>query len=167
MSGNNGQMASVLQLRRELADRPQVNAIEGVSVRSFLENDVDNWRQLRHLAFARERVGVREWNRADFVEEFLHRWWWRPDWMWLAEIGPGELVGSVTLAMRGEPESAKPVVHWLMVRRDWRRTGIARLLMSHLEAAAWDAGHREICLETHASWDAAVRFYAARGYRQI
>jgi GNAT superfamily N-acetyltransferase len=160
-------MASVLQLRRELIERPQVDAIEGVSVRSFAESDVENWLHLRHLAFARERVGVREWNQVDFVEEFSHRWWWRPDWMWLAEIGPGELVGSVTLAMRGEAGAAKPVVHWLMVRRDCRRKGIARLLMSHLEAAACDAGHREICLETHAGWDAAVRFYAARGYQQI
>src|SRR5690606_445437 len=101
--------------------------------------------------------------------EFLQKWWWNPARMWLAEVktitgGSLRLAGSVTLAMRGEPAGAKPVVHWLMVSPDARRQGLARVLMSHLETAAWDAGYRQIWLETHAAWQAARRFYEALGY---
>jgi GNAT superfamily N-acetyltransferase len=109
------------------------------------------------------------------MEEFLHRWWWKPQWMWLAEAetdpagdqAQKPLVGSVTLAMRGEPDRAWPVVHWLMVHPRWRRRGIGRLLMAHLEAAAWEAGYCEVRLETHAGWEAAARFYETLGYRSI
>lgn len=58
----------------------------------------------------------------------------------------------------------KPVVHWLMVAPEARRQGLARVLMSRLEAAAWNAGHREIYLETHSAWRAAAQFYEALGY---
>ena len=67
--------------------------------------------------------------------------------------------------MRGEPGSAKPVVHWLMVHPRWRRRGIAKCLMAHLELAAWNAGHRAIYLETHTAWQAAAEFYSAMGYQ--
>ncbi len=42
---------------------------------------------------------------------------------------------------------------------------MGRLLMVHLERAAWDAGYREVFLETHAAWQAAANFYEALGYR--
>ena len=42
-----------------------------------------------------------------------------------------------------------------------------RLLMSHLERAAWDAGWREVQLETHAGWSAAVAFYQSIGYAPV
>lgn len=57
-----------------------------------------------------------------------------------------------------------PVVHWLLVDPNYRRRGIGRLLMNCLERAAWDAGHRELQLETHAGWSAAVAFYQSIGY---
>jgi len=89
--------------------------------------------------------------------------------MWFAEpIGllgkERQPVGTVTLAMRGEREQAKPVVHWLAVLPRWRRRGIAQLLMNTLEAACWDAGYRQIWLETHTAWSAAAQFYAKYGY---
>ena len=56
------------------------------------------------------------------------------------------------------------MVHWLLVDPRWRRRGIGRLLMSHLELAAWDDGWREMQLETHAGWAAAVAFYQSMGY---
>ena len=69
--------------------------------------------------------------------------------------------------MRGQPATAKPVVHWLMVAPSARRQGIARALLSHLETTAWNAGHREIYLETHAAWQNATRFYESLGYRPV
>lgn len=102
--------------------------------------------------------------------------------MWLAEtLGhsvPGtdstpnqrQLIGAVTLSLRGTPDqsqAARPAVHWLVVHPRWRRRGIGKLLMMHLEAAAWNAGHREIFLETHAAWEDAVQFYQTLGYRPV
>ncbi len=92
--------------------------------------------------------------------------------MWLAEQiaangDSKELIGSVTLAMRGDVVNAKPVVHWLVVAPPHRRQGIGTLLMSHLEAAAWDAGHRGLWLETHAAWESAAHFYKALGYQEV
>jgi GNAT superfamily N-acetyltransferase len=177
-------MATVTHLQRQLSDCPQVSAALGVSVRNFAgPGDILPWLELRDQAFARQRIGVRSWSADDFVNEFVSRWWWRPDLMWFAEAAapmpdnppsPGaeanarlQLIGSVTLAMRGEPDAAKPVVHWLMVHPRWRRRGIAKCLMAHLELAAWNNGHREIHLETHTAWQAAAEFYSAMGYRPV
>ena len=96
--------------------------------------------------------------------EFLQAAWWNPQRMWLAER-EDRLVGSATLALRGSADRSKAVIHWMMVHPEWRRQGVGRLLATRLEAAAWDLGHREIFLETHASWQAAVAFYQRLGYR--
>jgi len=162
-------MTTVLQMTKCLEAASDLESIDGVEIRAFRLDDVGDWLSLRDRTFARERVGVRAWSQTDFRREFLDRWWWRPEWMWLAEHGendsPPGLVGSVCLAMRGKPEAAKPVVHWLMVAPRWRRRGVGRLLLSHLERAAWKAGYREIWLETHVGWEAAAKFYEALGYR--
>src|SRR5689334_11904491 len=106
-------MPSVLQLSKQLAKSPQVIDVNGFSIRTFTPDDVDLWLELRHRSFAREKLGVREWTSADFEAEFCQRWWWDPAKMWLAEAKStnSHLIGSVTLAMRGEPSNAKPVVH--------------------------------------------------------
>jgi hypothetical protein len=36
-----------------------------------------------------------------------------------------------------------------------------------LERAAWDAGWREVQLETHAGWSEAVAFYHSIGYAPV
>ncbi|HEY2827262.1 MAG TPA: GNAT family N-acetyltransferase [Pirellulales bacterium] len=171
-------MASVLQLCRRLEARPVIHSIADIVVHSYQSDaDIPAWLELRHQAFARQRIGVRQWSESDFHAEFTSRWWWQPQRMWLAEslssdqpiklAAQHQLVATVTLAKRGEPsdaEHARPVVHWLVVHPRWRRRGIGRLLMAHLEAAAWDAGHRELWLETHTAWEAAVKFYQSLGY---
>jgi len=78
-----------------------------------------------------------------------------------------ELVGAVALASRGDGPDATPAIHWLMVAPRWRRRGVARLLVAAAERRAWDDGHREIRLETHAAWTAAARLYAELGYDAI
>lgn len=164
---------NVLHLCRRLKAPPDGLTHPHVQVRHFAgEADIAPWLELRHQAFARQRIGVRQWSPEDFRIEFVRRWWWRPECMWLAEVPPApladssqhRLVGAVTLAMRGQPDHARPVVHWLMVLPAWRRRGVGQLLLAHLEAAAWHAGHRQIWLETHAAWSAAVTFYEASGY---
>jgi len=167
--GNFCGMQNVLQLSKMLISRPDVAEVAGVRLRTYSgPEDIADWLNLRHRAFARLKVGVRQWMPADFESEFLAKWWWRPERMWFAEAATpataAQVVGSITLAMRGDEPVATPVIHWLAVLPAWRRRGIGRLLVTALEAHAWDAGHRRIYLETHTAWTAAVELYTKLGY---
>lgn len=159
----------VLHLSRVLKSRPVLGEVAGVTVRSFEDfPDVETWLDVRRRAFEHETLGVRHWETDDFQAEFLAKPWWSPRHLWFAEAAshddqPAGAVGSVALAMRA---SGLPVIHWLMVAPGWRRRGVGRLLITTLEAACWDAGHRRIGLETHAAWSAAVEFYRAMGYAE-
>jgi len=168
---------SVLQLIKTLDQAPEITACSSVTVRHYLgDQDIEPWLALRRAAFARERLGVRDWTRADFEAEFLSRWWWRPENMWLAETVPSDdsdaanekstpaLIGTVTLAFRGDEENAVPAVHWLAVHPGYRRRGIARHLLAHLEAAVWQLSLRQIFLETHDAWSSAAHLYRSLGY---
>jgi GNAT superfamily N-acetyltransferase len=159
-------MKEIAQLHHELVQPPTICHVADIQVRTFCgPQDVPRWLELRHRAFARARLGVRQWTEADFHAEFLAKPWWRPEHLWLAEAG-SELVGTVTLAMRGATSQARPVVHWLAVLPSWRRRGVGRMLMSVLEARAWELGYREVWLETHAAWTEAAALYRSLGYSE-
>ena len=177
-------MPAVLQLTRQLDVRPNIPELPGIRLRHFeSEADIDAWLSLRQKAFARERHGIRSWDRRDFQAEFLDKPWWNPHRMWLAAVQgsspglssrvdllpaePQPLAGSVTLALRTTPHEVRPVVHWLAVAPRWRRRGIARLLIAALEQACWDAGFRQVWLETHEQWRAATDCYRALGYSLV
>jgi GNAT superfamily N-acetyltransferase len=117
---------------------------------------------------AGETPAARSWSEGDFQREMLDKKWWRDDWTWLAtDVSAERVVGSVTLALREGTDSTVLVVHWLLVDPACRRRGVAKLLMSYLERAAWDNGWRQIELETHANWAAAVGFYQSMGYEAV
>lgn len=165
-------MAEILQLTKRLTERPIAEEVVGVSLRNYAgRSDIAIWRDLRQRAFARQKVGIGAWDVADFEREFLAKPWWQPEAMWLAEaellLLPSEVVGTVTLARRGDAPDAKPVVHWLCVLPRFRRRGIGRLLITTLESAAWDAGERQIWLETHSAWREALELYQALGYEPV
>jgi GNAT superfamily N-acetyltransferase len=153
----------VVHLSRRLVRQPEVAAVPDVVVRTFAdEQDVVAWLELRKGAFSSQIPRVRAWTPADFAAEFFSRPWWSPDRMWFAEAG--QVVGSVALAFRGRGPTFMPVVHWLMVAPEWRRRGVGRQLIATLETACWQAGYREISLETHVDWNSAGAFYRAMGY---
>jgi len=163
-------MPAVLQLTRKLIERPAPEMVAGVQLRTYQgPQDIEIWLDLRRRAFARQQLGVRDWNADEFDREFLAKSWWQPEAMWFAEtqplLMPSTPVGSVTLARRGEGSESKPVVHWLLVLPKFRKQGVGRLLMATLEAAVWDSGGRQVWLETHAQWAEAARLYGALGYR--
>lgn len=165
-------MSNVLHLYRTLLEPPELPTVLGVGLRHFASpEDAAVWLEIRHRAFAREKVGVRQWTAADFEAEFLSKPWWSPERMWLAEAESGmpgvaatSPIGTITLAFRGSGAEAQPVIHWLAVLPSWRRRGVARLLLAALEKSCWDAGYREVGLETHAGWTAALRFYERAGF---
>ena len=164
-------MTTVLQLTRTIDERPVPAEIADVRLRHYEgPHDIPVWLELRRRSFARQKVGVRDWDESDFQREFLSKSWWRPQAMWFAEMQPLLLpaiaVGTVTLALRGEGSSAKPVVHWLAVLPGYRRRRVGRLLMCALETAVWDDGGRQVWLETHSQWLEAARLYESLGYHE-
>jgi GNAT superfamily N-acetyltransferase len=164
-------MGSVLHLRKQLVAPPVELTMAGVRTRAFdLPDDMPHWLALRERAMADQLPKVRLWSEADFHDEMVNKPWWRADFTWLACDANhlrGNLIGAVTLAMREGKTASVPVVHWLLVDPAWRRRGIGRMLLSHLERAAWDAGWREVQLETHAGWSAAVAFYHSIGFAPL
>jgi len=165
-------MPTVLQLTKRLIAPPQPVEVPGITLRHYRgRSDIADWLEVRRRAFARQKVGIGQWNEVDFEREFLAKPWWRPAAMWLAEaqplLMPSEIVGTVTLARRGNPPDDKPVVHWLAVVPSFRKRGVGRLLMATLEQAVWDAGERQIWLETHEAWAEAGRLYKALGYEPV
>ena len=165
-------MAQVVQLRRRLRHRTELPSAEGVGVRSFHgEGDIAAWLVLRRQAFADQSPAIRPWREDDFRTQLSRKRWFSPAHLWFAEVRPSNeghagTVATVTLAMRGPPGSAVAAIHWLAVLPQWRRRGIGRLLIATLERRCWDLGHREICLESHVQWTAALRFYEALGYEK-
>jgi len=166
-------MNRVLQLQKKLLEEPVVDPVLGFRLRTYVDQaDLRGWLDLRQATFAREKLGVRAWDAADFHQEFVSKPWWKAEHCWIMEESNHlecqdsikQIVGSITLAMRGQPEAAKPVVHWLMVHPRFRHAGIGRWLLNTLELQAWQLGYREVFLETHSAWEAAGRFYAAAGY---
>ncbi len=165
-------MGNVIQLTRQLTSRPNPPENAGIRLRRYRgREDIATWLDIRRRAFAKQKVGVRDWQESDFEREFLQKPWWRPGVMWFADaqrmLLPDTSVGTVTLAQRGTPPDDIPVVHWLCVLPGYRRTGIGRLLLAALEAAVWDAGGRQVWLETHAGWVEAARLYTACGYTPV
>lgn len=164
---------SVLHFRKELTAPPVTAVVPGFHVRQLqVPDDIPAWLQLRDRAMAGEWPAARPWSATDFQAEIGSKSWWRPDRSWVAIPDdalpkPVSFCGAVTLALREGATQTVPVVHWLLVDPAFRRRGVARMLMSHLERTAWDDGWREVQLETHAGWSAAVAFYQSIGYAPL
>jgi GNAT superfamily N-acetyltransferase len=163
-------VTSVLHFRKQLTAPPVAVDAAGFHVRQLsVPDDLPRWLALRDRAMADQTPAVRRWSAADFHTEMIAKPWWHSDRSWIAinvaasnEISV--MIGAVTLALRESATTSVPVVHWLLVDPAFRRRGIARTLVSRLERTAWDAGWREVQLETHAGWSAAVAFYQSIGY---
>ena len=163
-------MSEVLHLHRVLTERPPQPHCVAAGLRTYQgADDIRLWLEIRQRAFAKERMGVGRWTHDDFGREFLAKSWWSAEHMWFAAPRDAaspkeETVGTVTLARRGSGPDSRPVIHWLAVLPAWRRKGVGQLLVRTLEIACWEAGDREILLETHAAWEKAAFLYHALGY---
>jgi GNAT superfamily N-acetyltransferase len=164
---------SVLHFRKQLVIPPAAADAAGFRVRQLrIPDDIQGWLTLRGRAMAGETPAVRPWSEADFWREFIEKAWWREDHAWVAVADSATnksnaLAAAVTLGLREGQGSTVPVVHWLLVDPLFRRRGVARALMAQLERASWDAGWREVELETHAGWTAAVALYQSIGYAPV
>jgi GNAT superfamily N-acetyltransferase len=161
---------SIIHLRKQLSQPPALVEVPTISVRTFAgQVDAPAWLALRARAIAHLRPQPRHWLHADYEAEMFGKPWWQAarNWLAFAEDAPEQPLGAVTLAIRAGKDTQVPIVHWLLVDPKWRRHGVGRVLMSELERAAWDDGHREVELETHSGWTAAVAFYGSIGYAPV
>lgn len=69
-------------------------------------------------------------------------------------------------ALRPLSESTAEVRR-MYVHRDYRRQGLARAVLRHLETEAARLGYSRLVLETGHKQLAAMRLYEAHGFRQI
>ena len=133
--------------------------------------DVSAWVELRERAVADLTPRPRSWLHADYAAEMFDRdrGAMRAELVGVSRtIRPPRIVGAVTLAIRSRPggPSAGGRTGCSSIR-DWRRRGVGNLLLAHLEQTALDAGYREVQLETHTGWAAAVAFYHSIGYAPV
>ena len=109
---------------------------------------------------------------CDFEAEFLAKPWWSPELFGslrcrrMHRIRHGR---SAPWPERFEATGLRlgPVVHWLAVLPGWRRRGIGRLLLSQLHQCCWDAGYRQVWLETHSRAGPPCSLYRECGYREV
>jgi GNAT superfamily N-acetyltransferase len=163
-------MPNVLQLVRRLEQPPSVSSPPAWRLRHYIgRQDVDTWLALRAAAFADSPIAVRPWTHDDFSRELSSKSWWRPAALWFVELvdrDPPLAIGTAILGRRGPVGSGTAVIHWLSVLPHYRRQGVGRLLVAQLESLVWEAGEREVALETHAAWSDAIAFYRELGYRE-
>lgn len=82
--------------------------------------------------------------------------------LWLA-IGDAQIAGCI--ALRPLPQYPRTgEVKRLYVRPQWRRQGVAELLLMGMEAYAREIGYRALFLDTKDDLTAAIRFYRRHGY---
>ena len=157
----------VQQLSHTLSGPPQVASVRGVTVRHFEGGtDIAHWTDLMQSAFFAADPPMRRWTEVDFKTRVMGQSNWSPAHLFLAFDVASQLVGTISLAFRCCGEKSIPAVHLLAVRPAWRRRGIARLLVGHLESACWKMGFRTVHLETHTAWQEAMLFYKAAGYKE-
>jgi GNAT superfamily N-acetyltransferase len=166
----------VIHLRKQLvappaaAELPKLVQLLEFCVRTMaVPEDVPAWLALRERAIADLTPRPRSWLHADYEAEMFDKPWWNAERNLVAfhRDAPSELIGAVTLAIREGAYAKVPVVHWLLVDPRWRRRGVGRMLMAGLEQMAFAAGYREVELETHTGWAAAVAFYQSIGYAPV
>jgi ribosomal protein S18 acetylase RimI-like enzyme len=85
----------------------------------------------------------------------------------LVATAGGLLVGTVRVDMGVRPFGAVAEVRRLVVTRDWRRRGVARLLMAAAEEHAQSQGAVDVRLTVVSANAAARRLYEQLGYGEF
>ncbi|MGR9050569.1 GNAT family N-acetyltransferase [Halobacillus faecis] len=79
-------------------------------------------------------------------------------------LNDGELVA--TGAVKKEDHQVGRIVR-MSVKGTYRRRGIAQRMLMILEDAARSSQYERLVLETHHTWESAVRLYTSNGYHLI
>lgn len=174
----------ILQMTKRLVEPPAPapsDQPEGVKlVASAGSAEIACWVEIQRQALADLPTPVRPPTAADLRRELLEREGWQAGWLWFAvlptdeapaslnsPLAGGIAVGTVGLSIRAGRDTQRAVIHRLAVVPQARRRGIGRLLLATAEQAAWEAGNRQLWLETHARWEAAVALYRSQDWEEV
>jgi GNAT superfamily N-acetyltransferase len=160
---------NVVVLRKCLLVEPQPMQIPGVRALPMrLPEDAGDWLALRDLAFAGQLPSVGTWTLEDVNRELCEGCsdtMRRPTWLARSanarSRGP---IGAISLSPPAVKRKSAGV-HWLMVDPNHRRQGIGSLLLNEAERYCWERDWRELRLETHGGWRAALAFYKKHGFQ--
>ncbi|TMW63725.1 hypothetical protein Poli38472_002666 [Pythium oligandrum] len=147
-------------------------------VRTFQPQDLEAVQKLfqsTHLEYSCKAVKrfvqnrVRSGDLADVNAAFLVE---PRSHFWVVESDAQEIIGCIGLKPRSASEGATDStlktaeLCRLSVHKNWRRRGVASLLVNTLEQFARVNRYNGIYLETIESMKSAQQFYAARGYEE-
>ncbi|MFB9237417.1 ribosomal protein S18-alanine N-acetyltransferase [Plantactinospora siamensis] len=107
-----------------------------------------------------DAFGADRWSPAMFWNELANR----HHYLIAVEPPTGRLVGYAGLALQPPSEAW---VQSIAVRRDSRRSGVGRALLTELLRVAQDAGARSVLLEVAVDNAPAQRLYAAYGFEPL
>lgn len=123
--------------------------------------EIQGWLAVQNAAFATEGR-AHPWGESAFRRELCQRSWWSDQRLWLARssIDSRQIVGTLALELTAD----RAQLHWLAVRPEFQRQGVARLLLRHAEDECWSHAAPWLQAET-VRGSVAERFYRACGYR--
>jgi [ribosomal protein S18]-alanine N-acetyltransferase len=130
-----------------------------ISLRNYRALDINAMFRLDVACFAPEFRFDRRSMRA-FAEE-------RDAIALVAEKIDGELVGFVIVHIERLTVGKQGYVVTLDVAEEWRRRGLAGMLMQEAEVRVVAAGARWLELHVFTGNEAAIRFYERLGYKRI
>jgi GNAT superfamily N-acetyltransferase len=133
-----------------------------MTVRSFTPADQSAARALI-LAGLGERFGAVDETRNPDLNDIAAHYLALGHVFLVAEVA-GALVG--TAALLYEPDGATCQLMRVSVRRDQRRAGIARALVTALLAEARTRGRRRVWVETDEPWSDAIALYERLGFSE-
>jgi len=133
-----------------------------ITLRPFTSADQDAARALI-LAGLGERFGFIDETRNPDVDDIAAQYL-AQGYVFLVAEQAGALVGTGGLLI--EPDGASCQLVRVSVRRDLRRQGIARALISALLSEARQRGCRRVWVETDAPWRDAIALYERLGFVQ-
>ncbi len=137
--------------------------IAAVTIREMTERDSDRWVEMRCALWPSEDEGL----HAEVIAVVLRS----PDaWAFMAETREGTVAGFAELALRpyanGCDSQPVPFLEGIWVAPEFRRRGVGRALIAHLQDFAIARGFREIGSDTEIFNQISQEAHAAWGFTE-
>lgn len=156
---------ALLQLRRDVADLPEIELPQGISIRTYADGDDAEILRVNNAAFSwhPEQGG---WTESDIAERRAERWF-DPDGLFVATDEAGRVVGFHWTKVHSEGGEVLGEVYVVGVDPAAQGKGLGRALtlagLHHLRIV----GVSTVMLYTEADNSAAVRTYEGLGFRRF
>jgi aminoglycoside 6'-N-acetyltransferase I len=132
-------------------------------IREMTDRDIARWAQMRCALWPSDSADAHAEGAATILRN-------HDGGAFVAEMGKGIAAGFAELALRpyanGCDSQPVPFLEGIWVKPDFRRRGIGRALIGHVEAFAVARGFREIGSDTEIANQASQEAHAAWGFSE-